>query len=393
MMGLLGGCSATKQTPAPDTAAAAVDPNILTLTPEMKRRANIQTTAVVRQALVQTITYSAVIQPSETKVGSVSPLVGGEITEMLADIGDTVRKGQPVARMNTTELGTYQQQLLAAQSQVQAAQSQVKLAQSRRNLVRQEVARERLLVQKGISSLQDAQQAEGRLTLTEVDIANAQAQVRQALAAQNAAISQLKALGASATISSTLTLVSPIKGVVVTRDIEPGKVVLKGDKLFTIADLREVWVVLQVPQAQASSLPNGTPISFTNESAPGQTFRGQITGRAQDFDPLTRNIGIRATVQSPTQALKPGLTVLAQAQVRQASGLSIPTVALQQVAQKTVVFIQKGDRYYLQKVSIGAQSPQNTLITQGLHEGEQVVTNGSFVLKGQALKATLGGAE
>jgi cobalt-zinc-cadmium efflux system membrane fusion protein len=377
-------------------AAAAATPKAkdrVTLTPQMKQNANIRVEPVVRQALSQSTIYSAVIQPSETRSGAVSSLVGGVVTRMLADIGEPVRKGQAVALINTTELGKYQEQILSAQSKVQAAQSALKLAQGRRELVRQEVKRETYLVQRGISALQDQQQAQAKLSLAEVDVSNAQAQLRQAQVMEQAAKSQLQALGFSVggTISPTLTLRSPINGVVVTRNIQPGQVVAAGQNLFTIADLREVWVVLQVPQAQASALPNGTPISFTTEAAPGKVFRGRITGRAQDFDPQTRNIGIRATVRSPNQLLKPGLAVLVKAETGGVPVLTVPTKALQQVDQKDVVFVQKGDAYQLREVTLGERTPQRAEITQGLQAGEQVVSDGSFVLKSELLKSSLGG--
>ena len=379
----------------PEAAAASTfkAKDSVTLTPQMKQNANIRVEPVLRQALSQSTTYSAVIQPSETRAGAVSSLVGGVVTQMLADIGDSVRKGQPVALINTTELGKYQEQILSAQSRVQAAQSALKLAQGRRELVRQEVKRETYLVQRGISALQDQQQAQGKLSLAEVEVSNAQAQVRQAQVAEQAAKSQLQALGFSvgSTISPTLTLRSPINGVVVTRNIQPGQVIAAGQNLFTIADLREVWVVLQVPQAQASGLPNGTPITFTTEAAPDKVFRGRITGRAQDFDPQTRNIGIRATVRSPNQLLKPGLAVLVKAETGGIPVLIVPTKALQQIEQKDVVFVQKGDLYQLRKVTVGERTPQRTEIRQGLQAGEQVVSDGSFVLKSELLKSNLGG--
>jgi membrane fusion protein, heavy metal efflux system len=382
-----------EKTPEAAAAATPKDKDRVTLTPEMKQNANIRVEPAVRQVLRQSTTYSAVIQPSETRSGAVSSLVGGVVTQMLADIGEPVRKGQPVARINTTELGKYQEQILSAQSQVQAAQSALKLAQGRRELVRQEVKRETYLVQKGISALQDQQQAQGKLSLAEVDVSNAQAQVRQAKVAEQSAKSQLQALGFSVggTISPTLTLRSPIHGVVVTRNIQPGQVVTAGQNLFTIADLSEVWVVLQVPQAQASALPDGTPITFTTEAAPGKVFRGRITGRAQDFDPQTRNIGIRATVLSPGQVLKPGLGVLVKAETGGAPVLTVPTKAIQQVEQKDVVFVQKGNVYQLKTVTIGERTPQRVEITQGLQAGEQVVSEGSFVLKSELLKSSLGG--
>jgi membrane fusion protein, heavy metal efflux system len=377
----------------PEAAAAATPKDRVTLTPEMKQNANIQVESVVRQALSQFTTYSAVIQPSETRSGAVSSLVGGVVTQMLADIGDPVRKGQPVALINTTELGKYQEQILSAQSQVQTAQSALKLAQGRRELVRQEVKREAYLVKKGISALQDQQQAQGKFSLAEVDVGNAQAQVRQAKVMEQSAKSQLQALGFSVgdTISPTLTLRSPINGAVVTRNIQPGQVVAAGQNLFTIADLTEVWVVLQVPQAQASALPDGTPIMFTTEAAPGKVFQGRITGRAQDFDPQTRNIGIRATVLSPSQVLKPGLGVLAKAETGGAPVLTVPTKAIQQIEQKDVVFVQKGDTYQLKNVTVGERTPQRVEIRQGLETGEKVVSEGSFVLKSELLKSSLGG--
>ena len=381
------------KTPEAAAAATSKPKDRVTLTEQMKKNANIRVEPVIRQPLSQSATYSAVVQPSETRSGAVSPLVGGVVTKMLADIGDPVRKGQPVALISTTEIGKYQEQILSAQSQVQAAQASLKLAQGRRELVRQEVKRETYLVQKGISALQDQQQAQGKLSLAEVDVSNAQAQVRQARVAEQSAKSQLQALGFSvgSSISSTLTLRSPINGVVVTRNIQPGQVVNPGQSLFTIADLSEVWVVLQVPQAQASALPDGTPITFTTEAAPGKVFRGRITGRAQDFDPQTRNIGIRATVVSPNQLLKPGLAVLAKAETKGSPVLTIPTSALQEVEKKDVVFIQKGDVYQLKNVTVGQRTPQRVEIPQGLQAGEQVVVDGSFVLKSELLKSSLGG--
>jgi membrane fusion protein, heavy metal efflux system len=403
--GLLFGCTSPQATnvPAESSAAAATPPGTYTLTDQMEKRAGITVQPVARRSLASPALFSSTIEAPTNNSGIVTPPVAGIVTRVLADVGQTVQRGQILAYISSPELGDAQAANLTARAKVQEAQAQIQLTSGRVALAKADFEREKSLNQKGISALRDVQSAQGRYDVIRSELAATKtmyAAAQSNLAASNARLSAFRVAGGG-TISSELALRSPVSGTITMRAIQPGQSVSPvstaasgmHEHLFDISNLDEVWAMLEVPQAEVASLHLGVPVQFTSEVAPGKTFRGKVIRLGENFDAQARTVAVRAAIANPQGILKPGMLVLAQALAGNTKTvLAIPAISVQQVEGKTVVFVRvQPHTYRMQTVGLGEHSSDYVEATSGLIAGQQVVTDGSFILKSEALKASLGG--
>ncbi|MBC7882636.1 MAG: efflux RND transporter periplasmic adaptor subunit [Anaerolineae bacterium] len=402
---VLFGCSNPKitATPPPDSSAAATSPGTYTLTDQMEKRAGITVQPVARRSLASPALFSSSIEAPTNNSGIVTPPVAGIVTRVLADVGQTVQRGQILAYISSPELGDAQAANLTARAKVQEAQAQIQLTDGRVALAKADFEREKSLNQKGISALRDVQSAQGRYDVIRSELAATKtmyAAAQSNLAASNARLSAFRVAGGG-TITSELALRSPVSGTITIRAIQPGQSVSPvstaasgmHEHLFDISNLDEVWAMLEVPQSEVASLHLGAPVQFTSEVAPGKTFRGRVIRLGENFDAQARTVGVRAAIANSEGILKPGMLVLAQALAGNTKTvLAIPSASVQQVEGKTVVFVRvQPHTYRMQTISLGEHSSDYVEATSGLIAGQQVVTDGSFILKSEALKASLGG--
>jgi membrane fusion protein, heavy metal efflux system len=283
---------------------------------------------------------------------------------------------------------------------------------TRVELVNAEVDRAKLLNQEGIAATKEVQLAQSKRASVLSDLAAANAVETAALAYEASTKAKLHSLGLSTTalsdesISYELPLKSPITGVVVQRAVSPGQSVgltISGisstdphNNLFTIADLSTVWVMLEVPQSEVSALKLGTPVIFRTEVAPDQVFHGRVTRLGQNFDAASRTVAVRTEIPNEKSVLKPGMLILATVMLdgQGRSVLSVSNNALQQIKNEDVVFVKVADSKYEKRiVKLGERTPEYAEVINGLRAGEQVVTDGSFFLKSEAVRATIGATE
>jgi len=399
---LLIGCSNTQQAKAPVAeAAAALPPDTFALTPRMEARAGIATAPVERQTLSGEGIYSTTIEAPTIRSGVVVAPVAGIVSRVLADVGQAVRRGDVLATIASPDLGDAEAARLTARARVEEARARIDLSTARAGIARADWLREQALYGRGVSALREVQAAEGRYKEMLAEVAAARTLLVAARSGEAAAIARLGALRAAGDgVTSELPLRSPVDGVVTARTIQPGMSVgpamaggaASHEHLFDIADLSRVWAVLEAPQAEAAFLTLGSAIEFTADAVPGAVFRGRIVRLGENYDPNTRIVTVRAEVANPGGRLKPGMLVLARARNTGGSPvLTVPTAAVQQVQGRDVVFVRVNPHTYrLQPVVLGARSGERVEIKGGLSAGQTVVTEGSFVLKSEALKATLG---
>jgi membrane fusion protein, heavy metal efflux system len=401
---LLFGCTSPKATNAPagNSAAAATPPGTYALTEQMEQRAGITVQPVARRSLASPALFSSTIEAPSNNSGVVTAPVAGIVTRVLADVGQSVKRGQILAYISSPDLGDAQAANLTAKAKVQEAQAQIQLTRGRVALALADFEREKSLNQKGISALRDVQVSQGRYDVTLSELAAAKTLLSAAqsnVAASKARLSAFRVDGGA--ISSELALRSPVSGTITIRAIQPGQSVSPvstttggmHEHLFDVSNLDEVWAMLEVPQAEVASLHLGAPVQFTSEVAPGKTFKGRVIRLGEHFDAQARTVAVRAAIANPQGTLKPGMLVLAQAMAGESKAvLAIPSAAVQQVDGKNVVFVRiQPHTYRIKTVVLGEHSSNHVEVKSGVNANDQVVTDGSFILKSEALKASLGG--
>jgi HlyD family secretion protein len=298
------------------------------------------TEAARRGNLRVTVSATGNLQPTnEVQVGSEQ---SGLVTQVFVDNNDRVTRGQPLARLDTARLQDTitQAQAGLASAQAQVATAQASAAQARANLARQEevwrISNHRVPSETEL----DAARAENRRAIA--GVRSAEAQVSQARAQLSSAQTNL----------SKATIYSPVTGVVLSRQIDPGQTVaasFQAPVLFRIAeDLSAMKLEVRVDEADVGQVHEGQRASFTVDAYPGRTFDAAVTridvganasgstasGASSTNAAATGSGSVVAytaelAVQNPDLLLRPGMTATAEiVTTEKPNALLVPNAAL-----------------------------------------------------------------
>ena len=375
----VAGCGAGGETPAerpPDEAAAAApdttapSDSTVTLDSVAQRIAGVELVTVAPDsggALVAngTITYDG------NHVSVVASRAEGRVSKVLADLGSRVRSGDLLARIQSPEVGETEGELERAEAAVEVA---------RRNY-----EREKRLYEQSISSQKEMLEAENDYRTAQADLKGTQA--------------KLAALGAANARGGTFGLASPISGVIVERHATPGQIVGPETDLFTVADLRHVWITVDLYETDYGRVRNGAAAQVMPSALPADTFPGKVTFAGGIVDSVSRTIKVRVQVENESQRLRPGMF----AQVRivtpdktSDARLAVPELAVQNLDGTPVVFVAGSEpgRYTARRVTLGGPAGSGMLaVRDGLRPGERVAVKGAFQLKAELTKASFGEEE
>lgn len=268
-------------------------------TDQKKEAPKFETRRVERGRLVASVTATGTLSPRVTvQVGS---QVSGRILELYADFNDRVEKGQVIARIDPK---LFESDVAKVKASVMSAQASVKRAQSDFAEAKRQYDRTRSLSEKQLVS-----QAEADTALAAYQSAEAQ------LEAARAALAQARALLVqSETNLAYTTIVSPINGVVISRDVDVGQTVaasLQAPKLFTIAeDLRKMEVHTNVAESDVGRLKPNMVAEFTVDAFPQERFRGAVKEVRYSPQTVQNVVTYDAVVSIENEELKlrPGMT-------------------------------------------------------------------------------------
>jgi cobalt-zinc-cadmium efflux system membrane fusion protein len=387
-------------------SAPTVERDVFHLTPKMEIRADIKTETIVARPMSKATIFSSSVEPTSDGSAVVNSLARGNVTRVLADIGQSVKANQILCYVNCPELAEVQSSYLSEQAKILEARAQVAAANSRISSIKSDLERQETLNKEGISSVKQVQSARSALSTTDAELVAARATLAATIATAGSSASRLKSFGISTAnldpqnLTSELAIRSPISGVVSQRNIKAGENVNPAglgalnaqEGLFHIVNLDKVWVMLEVPQSEVSALKVGAPVNFETEVAPGKLFQGHVVTAGENFDPQSRTVSVRVVINNPSGVLKPGMLVLANAQsgVNSKPMLAVDNEAIQDIDGKSYVFVKTApNTYKKQEIQKGVRNDRYTAVQHGLSSGQCVVTKGSFALKSEVLKAEL----
>lgn len=338
---------------------------------------------VTRGPLAARVTATGTLSPRvEVQVGS---QVSGRIQELLADFNSTVKAGQVIARIDPR---IFEAEVAKARANRLAARAAVARAEADLVDARQKQERASAMAARGIGS-----QAEADTTLA------AQQAAEASLASARATLAQTEAvLGQAETNLGYTTIVSPIDGIVISRQVDVGQTVaasLQTPTLFTLAgDLRKMEVHTHVAEADVGRLEPDMKVEFSVDAYPLERFRGTI--REIRYAPETvQNVvtyDAVVAVENPGLLLRPGMTAdVSFVVAERADVLLVPNGALRfqppaevlagvekppaTDAEQRVVWVRDGDeRIRPALVRIGITDGRRTEVVAGLAAGEHVLT-------------------
>jgi cobalt-zinc-cadmium efflux system membrane fusion protein len=375
---ILGGCgkSAEENTgtkPVQGSSAVGTEPNSehsLRIKPEMLRDIRVTTAPVEVRAGGEGVQLLGELKVNESRYAEVGTPIASRVVSVLAAPGQVVRRGQPLAVLQSVDIGK--------------ARAESITAQTRLDLAKKTLERKRNLAAENIVPAREVQEAEA-------GVATADAEVRSARAG-------LRALGAGdeSSDSSELTLRSPIDGTVIERAAIQGQMADPAQPLFRVGDLSKLWLVVHAFERDAVRLTPGSKARISFAALPGRAFTGNVALIGKQVDAGSRTIPVRMEVANSEQLLRPGMSATAWVPVGKISEqvITVPVAALQRIENEWLVFLATGqDTFEIRPVGRGRDLGTEIEIVSGLKAGERVVVEGAFLLKAEAEKARSEGSE
>lgn len=360
-------------------------PGRVTLTAAAISEAGIATWQVKPVDLEHLLVLTGSVGHDENRLLQVASNVRGRVVSIPVDLGARVRKGDALLVLESVELGRAREEFLRETSTLRVASRAYERAKT-------------LVEAKAISS-GEFQAREGEY-LSRKAAAQAAERALHLLGDDDDEIRRLKTAAESdgdlhAGDAPRLTLRAPFDGRVVDRKVTPGALVEALQPLAIVANLSSVWVFLQAYEKDLALLHTGLPVTIRTEAYPQESFKGRIDFVGSSLDPVTRTVRIRATVENPTEKLKPGMFVRAHVDVPKPAAearliLVVPQAALQTLAGRTTLFVQAEPGVFERRfVEVGHSFEGFTEVLAGVKAGDVVVTEGSFVVKSEFAKASL----
>ena len=191
--------------------------------------------------------------------------------------------------------------------------------------------------------------------------------------------------------SRRLTFVSPISGVVTSKNLVEGSRLAAGDTPYEVSDLSAVWVMADAYEADQPKVQVGMPATLTLQAYPNRVFRGDVSFVDPLLDSKTRTAKVHLHFPNPTGELKPEMfgEVVLEGQSRVA--LTIPADSVIHTGTKDVLFVDLGEgKFQPREVQLGAKAGDQVEVVKGLEQGERVVTRANFLIDSESrLRASL----
>jgi len=204
----------------------------------------------------------------------------------------------------------------------------------------------------------------------------------------------IKELERTREISLSIPWLAPQDGEILERNAVNGMRAAPGDVLFRIADHRLVWVLLDVAERDLAQVGTGTKVTIRPRALPGQTFAGTVALVYPHLNTQTRTARIRIEVPNPDETLRPEMYVDAEIETgTPGEVLAVPESAVLDSGARQAVLVDKGEgRFEPREVKLGRHGGGYVEITDGVKEGEVVVTSANFLIDAESnLKAALKG--
>lgn len=318
-------------------STSTVDPDAIHLSNEAAQLANVITSVVSKQHPVKELRLYGKVQTDERLFENQVAHIPGRIERLAVNFtGEQVTKGQVLAEIYSPELVTAQQELFET---IKTKQTQPELYEASKEKLRQ-------------WKLTDNQIAE---------IEN------------------------SGVIRNSFPVESNTSGTVIARRVNTGDYVTQGAVLYDIADLSDVWIMFEAYETDLQFLSKGDEVNFTLQALPGKNYRGKIIFIDPVIDPVTRVAKVRVQTENKSGELKPEMfaTGVVYARLKEyRNNLVIPKSAVLWTGKRSLVYVkQTGTNDYIFKmreIGLGPMLGDSYIVTDGLAEGEEIVTSGTF---------------
>ncbi len=300
--------------------------------------------------LINVIRLTGMVDFNQDKQVNIFSLVSGNIQDIKVQLGDYVNAGQVLAVVKSSEMAGYSNSLVVAQTTVRAAKKQLDAATD--------------LYKSGLASV--------------LDVTNAQVNYDQASSQLEMAKRILKINGNN--INGEYVIKAPISGFIVQKNVTNNTSVRadNGAALFTISDLKEVWIQANVYEANVEQVNLGDYAEVSILSAPDKVFVGKIDKILNVLDPTSKVIKVRIVLQNPDYILKPQMfaSVLVSNPEKGRDAICVPSKSLVYERSRYYVIKYNGKgKADITPVEILNTLGDKTYINSGINEGDKIIAS------------------
>lgn len=344
------GMALVKRAAEPATGTASGDIRAVSLSPEQRVTANVKAIRVALDTHTGELVTTGRVTFDERRLAQVTAYTAGRIEQLFVNFtGDSVRRGQAVATIYSPELFSTQQEYLLA-------------LENRERMHRA-----------GFGGAHSASQ----------DLVES---TRRRLNLFGMTAAQIAQLERTRKPIFATTIASPVSGVVTQKLAVVQQYVAQGQPLLEVADLSVVWVEADVYEQQLPSVKVGDRVEITVPAIPGRTFAGRVSFIVPVLAGATRTAKVRIELANPDLQLKPDMYVNARILGAPAPPhIMVPASAVIDRGRKQFVWVEtQPGTYEPREVTTGGRHGESVVIASGLHEGDNVVVEGGFLLDSEA---------
>jgi len=318
----------------------------------------IQTITVHPQQVANQLSLAARVVPNPTSIVHIYPLISGRVLSLKVLPGQELKKGEQIGTLQSSDAAQARSDFEKAK--IEAARADLQL-QRAKELLQHEVMAQRdyddlkALDDSDHSELERARQTLHLLGFNENDT------------------------------SDIVPIVSPISGVVLDVNTGPGELQRSLDNasaIATIADINTVWVVGDLYPRDVGSVKVGQPVDISVAGYPDQVFHGVIDNISDAVDPTSLTLKVRVVLPNPQHKLKPQMYATIAVTNQRGTAIVVPSTAVIQNGKDSFVFVETSPGKYLRRnVTLGATHDTTDEITQGLEDGDKIVSSGAELLR------------
>jgi RND family efflux transporter MFP subunit len=337
-----------------DLAAPSVSP--VQLSPQRLQSIGVRFGEVAHRSVFDEIRVAGNVDVNEERIAYVQTRFPGWIQKVFANATyKYVRKGQSLFTIYSQDVVSAEQEFLLA-------------LKNRQTL-------------SGTQKPDAAQQADWLLD-----------SARQRLRQWNIPESEIARLQATGQVQREITFESPVSGYIIERNALPNQFIQPDTKLYTIADLSEIWVYAQIFQTDVGRLTTGDPATVTVDAYPSRRFYGRLQQILPQVDPATRTVRVRLVFSNPALLLKPGMYVNVAVRIPLGTQLVIPASGVLQSGTRQIAFVDRGNGYLQpREIETGLRVGESFVVLKGLHAGERIVSSANFLIDSESqLQSALG---
>jgi cobalt-zinc-cadmium efflux system membrane fusion protein len=326
---------------------------------------------------VQKLAIGQIAYNEDTSTAVLTPFPG-RVTRLIAKVGDTVNRGDPLFEIDSPDVVQPQNDFIAALSAMNKARSQLDLA----HIVEK---RFKDLYEGKAAALKEYQQAQGQLVGAQNDMRSAEMSLEAArvrLGIVGFTDDEVAALKEKGTVRRATPIPAPIDGTVIARKIGPGQYVRNdtGDALYIVADLSTMWLKAQVPENEIPFIRVGQEVEVRVSALPGRVLKARVTAINAATDATTRRLVVRSEIPNPDGALKSEMFV--SFKIATGADEPSPAVPVQAVIREgdhAVVWVEEEPMLFRRRqVTLGMEQEGRMQIREGLKVGELVAGRGAI---------------